>query len=379
MTPSLALNLVWGLIDLFVIRAVARGARPARSLGIGAACALAAFVAKNGATGFHFHAMRDASYLVFLHAPIVLVVLAGLCRKATKRAALFAACALAIVSVGADAFLYEPHALVTTRYEVKSERQARIVVLSDFQAQTIGDYESSVLARIAALDPELLLLAGDYIQVNGPRRAQVVADFRAAFARANIHPRLGVFAVRGDVEPNGWEQEIFGDLGVTTAEETTRLDVEGIDLTLLSLRDSMNPSLALPKTDGTTRIALGHRPDYALGTGPAGLLIAGHTHGGQVQVPFFGPPLILSAVPRAWGAGGLFATSADASRSVLVTRGAGVEHADDAPPLRFNCRPEVVLLELKGPPPRFVSPLGASLQGLEGVVFEEGGLTRAAP
>jgi predicted MPP superfamily phosphohydrolase len=164
---------------------------------------------------------------------------------------------------------------------------------------------------------------------------------------ANIHPRLGVFAVRGDVEPDGWEAELFGRLGVVTSDETRTFQVGDLTLTLLSLHDSGNRELSLVPTSTTPNMVLGHRPDFALGTGPGGLLVAGHTHGGQVQVPLWGPPFILSAVPRNWGAGGLYVV--DASRSLLVTRGAGVEHADDAPPLRFNCRPEIVLLNIREP------------------------------
>ena len=273
--------------------------------------------------------MGAASYAIFLHAPLVLLGAAWLYRKSLKRALPCLVIALGLALVATDAFLYEPHALVTSTYEIKSRESVRVVVMSDFQADHIGDYERSVLLRIAELRPELLLLAGDYIQVYGEPRAGVVHDFRQAWEAANIHPKLGVFAVRGDVEPDGWEDELFGGLGVVTSDQTKTLAVGDLTLTLLSLRDSRNRHLALPHSSAPSNIVLGHRPDFALGTGPAGLLVAGHTHGGQVQLPFFGPPFILSAVPHQWGGGGLHVV--DASRSLLVTRGAGVEHVDDAP------------------------------------------------
>jgi predicted MPP superfamily phosphohydrolase len=279
-----------------------------------------------------------------LHLPLVLLGVAWLYRKHKKWALPCLVAALGLVTVAIDAFVYEPHMLVTSTYEVKAPSGAHIVVMSDFQASRIGDYERSVLQRVAALNPELLLLAGDYIQVYGERRAEVVSDFRNAWEAAGIHPRLGVFAVRGDVELDGWQEEIFGGLGVVTSDETKTLSVGDLTLTLLSLRDSANPRLALSPSSATSHIVLGHHPDFALGSGPAGLLVAGHTHGGQVQLPFWGPPFTLSSVPRQWGAGGLHAV--DAERSLLVTRGAGLEHADDAPPLRFNCRPEIVALDM---------------------------------
>jgi predicted MPP superfamily phosphohydrolase len=91
-------------------------------------------------------------------------------------------------------------------------------------------------------------------------------------------------------------------------------------------------------------IVLGHAPDFALGSVPADLLVAGHTHGGQVQLPFIGPLVTLSHVPRAWAAGGL--TRLDDDRFLVVSRGIGMER-DLAPRLRFLCQPQLVVIDLK--------------------------------
>jgi uncharacterized protein len=340
----LALNLFWGLVDILLLHALARGVRFRSAVGLAFAASLAAFLVDCGFFPLRFHAMGTASFAIFLHAPLVLLGAAWVHRRSLKRALPSLAASLGLAFVAADAFLYEPHALVTSTYDIKAREGVRIVVMSDFQAIHIGDYERSVLLRVAELQPELLLLAGDYIQVYGERREGVVREFRQAWEEANIHPRLGVFAVRGDVEPDGWEDELFGGLDVVTSDPTKTFDAGGLTLTLLSLRDSGNRRLSLSRSSASTNIVLGHRPDFALGNGPAGLLVAGHTHGGQVQLPFWGPPIILSAVPRQWGGGGLHVV--DAERSLLVTRGAGIEHADDAPALRFNCRPEIVALNM---------------------------------
>ena len=56
------------------------------------------------------------------------------------------------------------------------------------------------------------------------------------------------------------------------------------------------------------RIVLSHAPDTILAlTGPprADLVVAGHTHGGQIVIPGFGPPVTFSSVPRDVAAGGL--------------------------------------------------------------------------
>ena len=76
------------------------------------------------------------------------------------------------------------------------------------------------------------------------------------------------------------------------------------------------------------------------------LVVAGHTHGGQVVVPGFGPPITLSGVPRAVAAGGLHAMNGN---RIYVSRGAGCEQGQ-APRIRLFCPPEVSILEVGGTP-----------------------------
>ena len=85
-------------------------------------------------------------------------------------------------------------------------------------------------------------------------------------------------------------------------------------------------------------IALAHSPDTfrMTKTGPS-LMLSGHTHGGQVRLPFLGPlvlPLNLCRFDRGWFAEG--------GRQIYVTTGLGTS----LPPLRLLVRPEVVVLDL---------------------------------
>jgi predicted MPP superfamily phosphohydrolase len=80
-----------------------------------------------------------------------------------------------------------------------------------------------------------------------------------------------------------------------------------------------------------------------LGPVQADLLIAGHTHGGQVRLPFIGPLVTFSRVPRAWAAG---LTRLSEDRTLIVSRGVGMERMD-APRLRFLCRPEIVVIDVQ--------------------------------
>jgi hypothetical protein len=91
------------------------------------------------------------------------------------------------------------------------------------------------------------------------------------------------------------------------------------------------------------RVLLTHAPDPVLDLPPTSrvdLIVAGHTHGGQVQIPGIGPIVTGSRVPRAMAAGGL--SRADGTL-VYVSRGVGCERGR-APRLRLFCPPEISLL-----------------------------------
>jgi uncharacterized protein len=109
----------------------------------------------------------------------------------------------------------------------------------------------------------------------------------------------------------------------------------------LSVADSFAPNLSVSPSD-RFQIMLGHCPNFALGDVRADLLVAGHTHGGQVRLPGLGPIITLSRVPRGWAAG---VADIGQGRTLIVSRGIGMERGP-APRLRFLCRPELVFVEL---------------------------------
>ena len=88
---------------------------------------------------------------------------------------------------------------------------------------------------------------------------------------------------------------------------------------------------------------LGHCPDFALGDVHADLLVAGHCHGGQVRLPFWGALVTFSRVPRAWTGGELI--QRPGGGRLLISRGIGMERGR-APRLRFLCRPQLVVIDV---------------------------------
>jgi predicted MPP superfamily phosphohydrolase len=106
-------------------------------------------------------------------------------------------------------------------------------------------------------------------------------------------------------------------------------------------------------------ILLAHRPDAVLDLptdSAIDLVVAGHTHGGQVVIPGFGPPVTFTDVPRHVARGGLH----EVDGSLLyLSSGVGVERAG-APRLRLFSRPSVGILDLVSSPLDGPSPTRSS-------------------
>jgi predicted MPP superfamily phosphohydrolase len=165
----------------------------------------------------------------------------------------------------------------------------------------------------------------------------------------------GVFAVQGDVESIPETRQVMAGTGVRVLVNEVervrvrdrRVSVAGVELAYWS-REARRTLAELERRRGPDdiRIALAHRPDVVLRLPPDGrvdLTVAGHTHGGQVQLPVVGPLTISSRVPRRVGAGGLHELD---RRWIYVSRGVGAERGQ-ALRLRLGAVPEVSLITLR--------------------------------
>ena len=292
-----------------------------------------------------FGKIRLLAWAVFVHYPLFLIGAAcvSFCRQRT----LFYLCtvlAACIALVGLDAFLVEPHWIEVTRITIPSsklQRPVRVAVMADIQTDRLQEYEERVLELMADEQPDLILFAGDYLHLSDPARyTEQKAELNALILRSDLDAPLGPYAVKGNVDWRNWP-ELFAGSPVVTLETTSSQDLGPVVLTGLTLRDSANSALSVSPED-KYHIVLGHVPNYSLGQIEADLLIAGHTHGGQVRLPLLGPVFTLSQVPRSWASG---MTAIAPERHLIVSRGIGMERMN-APRMRFLCRPELVVLDL---------------------------------
>jgi predicted MPP superfamily phosphohydrolase len=307
---------------------------------------LCAFVVARLLAREKFLVMRLAAYGLFLHLSIWLAVSSVLMwRERRWLSRLSALAAGLLVAVAADAFLWEPTWLEVTRVELRSPKLAqrvRVVLLADIQTDEFTAYEQNVLRRAVAEKPDLVLLAGDYLQDNQEGRYRVGRQLNAFLRQLPLRAPLGVFAVRGNVDDNDWPRAFQG-LDVHTIGPTETFDLGPLQLTCLSTDASFQRDPTLPATsESKYHVVLGHSPNFALGANRADLMLAGHTHGGQVRLPLLGPVTTLSDVPRRYAAG---LTDRAAGGKLFVSRGIGLERGN-APRLRFLCRPQLVVFDL---------------------------------
>jgi hypothetical protein len=295
---------------------------------------------------------------------VVLVPAAGLAvlclargARSTRGVKRFAAAALLPAALGYWGTFVEPYRLVSETVAIQLDpRRAgtsplRIAVLADLQSCAVDDHLREAVRRALDFDPHLILLPGDLKQCTGPgHRERAIAEFRELLAP--LSAPLGVWFVIGNCDwPPTVARAFEGTAVRILKNESVRLAHGDRSIVLAGADFGQRAAeflAGLGADLGTEELLLlaAHYPDAALDLPPdsrVDLTIAGHTHGGQVRIPFFGPPITLSRVPRRVAGGGLHELQGNA---LYVSRGVGCERAS-APRVRLNCPPEVSLLTLR--------------------------------
>ena len=267
----------------------------------------------------------------------------------------FAAIVLFIAGAVFWGFLIEPGRLVIREQTIQIENwpQAldglRIAVLSDIHVDNWFITEKklrTIVERTNQRQPELIVILGDYIAGDGRTKARVEPEVFAPVLK-DLRAPLGVYSVLGNHDwwySGAKVRKALEQNGIKVLEDqSAKVDARGTSFWLVGLADLWTRPQRIADTvatvpEGQPLIALTHNPDIFPNLPQrVPLLLAGHTHGGQVRFPIIGP--VVESSKYGWVHGHLFANN----HHLFITTGIGTSII----PVRFGLPPEIVILTLK--------------------------------
>jgi uncharacterized protein len=241
--------------------------------------------------------------------------------------------ALAVPAViGADARWVEPTSLRVTNLKLNKNGQCRFVHFTDFHHKGDVDYAARMVRTINELKPEFVCFTGDIVE--DKRFLSEALDFIRQI-KAPVYGNPGNHDYRSGASFADCERAFGATGGAWLADRSIVLPQHDLELVGMGWRGIH----ALKDRQAERRILLMHYPNIAdtLGQQRFDLILAGHSHGGQIRLPFYG------ALALPWGVGrydlGFFETPGG---PLYVNAGIGTYRI----PYRFNCRPEITVVTL---------------------------------
>jgi predicted MPP superfamily phosphohydrolase len=247
-----------------------------------------------------------------------------------------------------------------------SDQPLRVAVLADIHAVEPWMPRSRIEEIVAVanhLEPDLIVLLGDYVAgVHRQYRTGEVSPAAWGEALARLSAPLGSYAILGNhdwwddvdavraalvgngipvfenraelIRPAAGPAFWLAGLGDQRAFHVSRHEYRGVD-------DLPGTLSAIPD-DGNPILLLAHEPDiFPEVPDRVSLTMCGHTHGGQVVLPYVGPLI----VPSDYGDRYAYGHIVEGGRHLIVSGGLGLTWM----PFRFGVPPEVLIVEIGGP------------------------------
>lgn len=292
-------------------------------------------------------AIYYASYL----APVAVIALVILAARPRARHRFIYAASAAVLVVFCYARFIEPRILLTIEHEAKLARcfpeagSARLAIFSDAHEGLFANAIpiTRIVRRVNETEADAVMIAGDFVYFLAPQR------FEATF-KAFASLKAPAFAVLGNHDVGLPGPDVGADLSPALEalnvrvidDATATFDVKGRKIEIVGLSDlwaknqkrkllegrGARPRLVLTHNPGTIREL--RKPESV------DLMIAGHTHGGQVNIP-----LVTCALTSACNVVRYGFLKTDRG-PVFVTSGTGMVGL----PLRFNVPPRIDVIEL---------------------------------
>jgi uncharacterized protein len=266
-----------------------------------------------------------------------------------------------LIALGAYSTVIEPNHVVVNHLDVSLHRQPtafdgfRVAQISDIHyGEYLGEaHLTHVVNLINDSHPDLVVITGDFVtrpwgQDRHSRRDALNAEPCGSLL-AKLHSRLGTIAVLGNHDHATDPDFVTGALtehGVRVLRnqalplETggSRLWIAGVDDAVEHAADLRGTMSQVPANEAC--LLLVHEPDMAdwVCKYPVDLQLSGHSHGGQVRIPFIGAP-VLPTSGRKYPLGHYYINDLQ----LYTNPGIGVIDL----PIRFDCPPEITVFTLR--------------------------------
>jgi uncharacterized protein len=262
-----------------------------------------------------------------------------------------------------DGFLIEPHTPVVDKISISLPRlpeafnEFRIALLGDMHfGPYAGKTQVERAVRLAlAQQPDLTILCGDFVSHpflghNGPQGALHAEPCAEVLQQLTGAPVVSILGNHDhwngpDIVADALQRHGLGLLrnqSLPLERHGQRIWIVGVDDVYARANDLDKALEGIPSHE--TKIVAVHEPDFAdqAANYPVDLQLSGHSHGGQVRIPFYGAP-VLPCLGRKYPIG----LNRVRDLQVYTNRGIGMV----SPPVRLNCPPEVTLITLVGKKP----------------------------
>ncbi len=213
---------------------------------------------------------------------------------------------------------------LTTFDHYSEELSVRVALLSDLHIRENKKSIVSLMEKVRSENPDVILLAGDYIfdgsAPTSQEQRQIIANLLAP------KNKIPVLAVMGNHEE--WSNSqlwitAFQEEGIVVLNNQIEI-LNDYDTCIRGLGDAFTKQFEYidfpSECNDQIRLTLTHDPAGAFNEKVEGIVFSGHTHCGQISIPFFGPIVMPTEAPKSAQCG----LYEDDKRKLYVTSGVGV-------------------------------------------------------
>ena len=246
------------------------------------------------------------------------------------------------------AFFIEPNQLNITTYEYQTDKlnngqKLKIAFLSDLHiGSPFNDLQrlDKIVNKTNSLNPDIILLGGDYIVTDVPLGKYVdIGEILKPLSK--LEAPLGVYAVMGNHEykKEGVDfDKLFKEHHIPLLRNEN-ISFKDFSLTAIDFKYNYDNSDIIKLKNDKLNIAFSHAPSIFNLINEESIILTGHEHGGQFNLPFIGSIIFLYLSGEIHH---IKTEKQDFNKTMFTSRGIGTSRI----PLRFLSKPEIMVVDI---------------------------------